>query len=77
MWAKNGCKVGHSLIPNVCVWLTILLCISTCRDHIPGFYIIKDKRMKENYVIEHCEDGASIVMQPEGWMNAFLFSQWV
>jgi imidazoleglycerol phosphate dehydratase HisB len=30
----------------------------------------------ENY-IQYCENGASMAMQPERWITAFLFSQWI
>jgi hypothetical protein len=29
-----------------------------------------------NY-IQFCEDGATMAMQPEGWMTAILFSYWI
>jgi hypothetical protein len=29
-----------------------------------------------NY-IQFCEDGATMAMQPEGWMTAILFSHWI
>ena len=76
VWAKKGCKSVHSLIPNNREWLTVLSCISASGDHIPGFYIFKGKRLKENYIV-HCESKATQAMQPEGWMTAFLFSEWL
>jgi hypothetical protein len=76
VWARKGSQTVHSLMPNEREWVTILSCINASGYSIPGFYIFRGKRMMENY-IEHCEDGASMAMQPEGWMTALLFSQWI
>ena len=65
----------HSIMPNECEWLTVLTCINTTGHSIPGFYIFKGKRIRENY-IRFCEDGASMAMQPEAWMMQYLFSTW-
>lgn len=65
----------HSLMPNEREWLTVFTCVNASGESIPGFYIFKGKRIKENY-IANCEDGASMAMQPEAWMTAELFSHW-
>jgi hypothetical protein len=68
VWARRGPQIVHYLMPNEREWITILSCIDAS-----GSNIFRGKRVMENYV-EHCEDGASMAMQPEGWMIAFLFS---
>jgi hypothetical protein len=76
VWARKGSQTVHSLMPNKREWITVLSCINTSGSSIPGFSIFRGKRVMENY-IEHCEDGASMAMQPEGWMTTLLFSQWI
>jgi hypothetical protein len=76
VWARRGSQTVHSLMPNERKWITVLSCINASGHSIPGFYIFKGKRMMENY-IEHCENGASMAMQPKGWMTTALFSQWI
>jgi hypothetical protein len=76
VWARRGSQTVHSLMPNKREWITVLSCINASGDSIPGFYIFRGKRMMENY-IQHCKNGASMAMQPEGWMTASLFSQWI
>jgi hypothetical protein len=76
VWARKGSQTVHSLMPNEREWIFVLSCINTNGQSIPGFYIFKGKRLMDNY-IEGCEDGATMAMQPEGWMTALLFSQWI
>ena len=76
VWAKRGSRSVHSVIPNEHEWLTVLTCINAAGESVPGFYIFKGKRIKRNYII-HCEDGATMAMQPEAWMTQFLFSNWI
>ena len=76
VWARKGSQTVHSLMPNEREWITVLSCINASGQSIPGFYIFRGKRLMDNY-IEGCEDGATMAMQPEVWMTALLFSQWI
>jgi hypothetical protein len=40
-------------------------------DRIPGFFIFKGVRFNENY-IAHCEKGAVMSIQENGWIDADL-----
>ena len=73
VWARKGSRSIHKVLPNEREWLTNLTCVNAAGDHIPGFYIFRDKRLRSNYVI-HCEDGAAMAMQTKAWMTATLFS---
>jgi hypothetical protein len=76
VWALRGSRTVHSLIPNEREWVTVLSCINASGQSIPGFYIFRGKRVMMNY-IQNCENGATMAMQPEGWMTAILFSHWI
>jgi hypothetical protein len=76
VWAFRSSRIVHSLMPNECEWITVLSCINTSGQSIQGFFIYRGKRVMMNY-IQHCKDGATMAMQPEGWMTAILFSTWI
>jgi hypothetical protein len=76
VWALRGSRTVHSLIHNEREWVTVLSCINASGQSIPGFYIFRGKRVMMNY-IQNCENGATMAMQPEGWMTAILFSHWI
>jgi hypothetical protein len=63
-------------MPNEHKWVTVLSCINANGQSILGFYILRGKRVMANY-IELCEDGATMAMQPEGWMTTILFLHWI
>ena len=73
---KNSTRSVHTLLPNEREWLTLLTCINAVGFHIPGFYIFRGKRIRDNY-IRFCEDVAAMAMQLEAWMTQFLFSSWI
>ena len=73
LWTKKGTRSVHTLLPNEREWLTVLTCINATDLHIPGFYIFRGKRIRDNY-IRFCEDGVAMAMQSEAWMTQFLFS---
>ena len=66
----------HTTIPNSREHLTVLSCVSAAGEHIPNFYIFKDKRKLRNYIAA-CKPQACMGMQPNGWMITFLFSAWI
>ena len=72
-WTKESTRSVHTLLPNEREWLIVLTCINAAGQHIPGFYIFRGKRIRDNY-IRFCEDGAAMAMQSEAWMTQFLFS---
>jgi hypothetical protein len=76
VWAKRGSINVQSLMPNEREWITMLSCINAVGQSIPGFYIFKGKRMREDYIAQ-CEDEVSMAMQPEAWMTSILFSHWI
>jgi hypothetical protein len=76
VWALRGSRTVHFLMPNEREWVIVLSCINASRQSIPGFYIFRGKRVMMNY-IQNCENGATMAMQPEGWMIAILFSYWI
>jgi hypothetical protein len=76
VWALRGSRTIHFLMPNEREWVTILSCINANGESILGFYIFRSKGVMTNY-IQFCEDGATMAMQPEGWMTATLFSHWI
>jgi hypothetical protein len=76
VWALRSSRTAHSLMPNEREWVIVLSRIDASGQSIPGFYIFRGKRVMMSY-IQHCEDGATMAMQPEGWMTAILFSTWI
>ena len=63
-------------MPNEREWLTNLTCVNAAGESIPGFYIFRGKRIRDNY-LAHCEDGAVMAMQEQAWMTTTLFSHWI
>ena len=74
--AKTGARRVHTIVPNQREWLSVLVCVNAAGKAIPSFYIFRGKRFGHNY-IEHCEDGATMAMQPRAWMTTYLFSAWI
>ena len=66
----------HYLMPNENEWIIIFSYINASSKSIPSFHIFKGKKVMMNF-IQHCENGATMAMQPEGWMTATLFSHWI
>ncbi|XP_059078002.1 uncharacterized protein LOC131876582 [Cryptomeria japonica] len=57
-------------------WITIVCCVNASRQSIPGFYMIKGKRLLHNYIAE-CEPGACMAVQQHAWMTKELFMNWL
>lgn len=74
--AKTGACRVQSIVPNQREWLSVLVCVNAAGKAIPSFYIFRGKRFGQNY-IQHCEDGATMAMQPRAWMTTYLFSAWL
>jgi hypothetical protein len=74
--SKRGARCVHSIVPNQREWLSVLVVVNVDGQAIPTFYIFSGKRFRQNY-IEHCELGATMVMQPRAWMTSYLFSAWI
>jgi hypothetical protein len=74
--ARTGARRVHSVMPNQCKWLSVLVCINATGVAIPSFYIFRGKRFGQNY-IHHCEPGATMAMQPRAWMTSYLFGAWM
>jgi hypothetical protein len=74
--AKMGVQNVHSIIPKEREWLSVLVCVNAASYHIPSFYIFRGKSFQRDY-IKHCEDNASMAMQPKAWMTGHLFKSWI
>jgi hypothetical protein len=74
--AKMGVWNVHSIIPKEREWLSVLVCVNPAGYHIPSFYIFRGKSFQRDY-IKHCEDNASMAIQPKAWMTGHLFKSWI
>lgn len=50
VFAYDGSRNLHTIIPNEWEWLSILNCINASGGHIPNFYIFKGKQMRLNFI---------------------------
>jgi hypothetical protein len=73
---KTSVRNVHSFIPKEREWLSVLVCVNAAGYHIPSFYIFRGKSFQRDY-IKHCEDNASMAMQPKAWMTGHLFKSWI
>jgi hypothetical protein len=74
--AKTGVQSVYSIIPKEWEWLSVLVCVNVAGYHIPSFYIFRGKSFQRDY-IKHCEDNASMAMQPRTWMTGYLLKSWI
>ena len=74
--AKVDERRVHTIVSTNREWLSILVCKNAAGFAIPSFYIFRGKRFGQNY-IQHCEDGATMAMQPQARMTTYLFSAWI
>lgn len=74
--ARKGSKVVYGIAPDSREWLTILCCVNAVGGVLPGYYIFKGKKAKQNYLLE-CENGAVMSMQGKAWMIGQLFEAWL
>ena len=65
VFAPEGARNVHTLIPNEREWISVLIVINAQKTTIPNFYIFKGIRVSRNYLAK-CEDGASFEMQKKG-----------
>ena len=73
---QKGIHSTNKLAPNEQEHLTTLTCTNATGYYIPNFYIFKDKRIRDNYIV-HYKNGAAMAMQSEAWMTQLLFNSWI
>ena len=66
----------QTIIPTVTESLAVLSTINASEEIIPNFYIFRGWHRQRDYIV-FCEPFAIMAMQKKGWMNNFLFSQWI
>jgi hypothetical protein len=50
--------------------------INATGEVLPGFYIFKSERLKNNY-IKFCKLNTYMIMQKKAWMTCFLFKEFL
>jgi hypothetical protein len=73
---RTGTRWVHSVVPDQCEWLFVLVCINAVGVAISSFYIFRGKRFGQNY-IQRCELGAVMAMQPRAWMTSYHSGAWM
>ena len=76
VFARQGTKSVHSIVPNSKEHLTVLSCVNAVGHHVPNLYIFKGKIRHRNFILK-CEPQAVMAMQLNAWMSAVLFSTWI
>ena len=74
--ARKGQRHVQIIIPNGTESLTVLSAINASGEIIPNFYIFRGWQRRRDYIVFY-EPFATMAMQKKGWMNIFLFSQWI
>ena len=78
---QSSCKKESRAVRFTCVhnreWMSIMTCINAASSHIPNLYIFKRKTKPQIDYIKHCEAGAAMTYQENGYITAKIFLEWL
>jgi hypothetical protein len=69
---RKGSNQVYNTIPKSRKWLMMNSVVNAIGDCLPGFYIFKCERIKDDHIIL-CKVGTCTTMQTKAWMTSFLF----